>query len=420
MSPSHGSNARFSAFASWNFRVYFTGQLLSTIGTWMQTLAQSWLVLELTDRSDRLGIMVALQFTPLLVFGALAGVLADRFENRRLLVLTSAMSGLLAFALGLVVATDHVTIWWIYGFALALGLVMAVERPTMQAIVFQLVGRERLASAIGINGTILTTGRLLGPGLAGLIIARFGLAPCFFVNAASYLVVIAALILLRSDELVARPRLSHARGQLTEGLRYVRAHGDVMRSLVVMVVVGLVAYNFQTTMPSIVKFEFGRDAGSVGAVLSISAIGSVFGGLLMAGITPHPRRTLALASAAFGVTLLGFAAAPEYGLFVAVSVPVGVASACFTTANTAVLQRATDPAMQGRVMGLHQIAWQGTTPIGALFMGWLIESTSARVPFYLGGLAAIGCAIAVTARSPSGSRRRRDPQTATRTTPAAP
>jgi MFS family permease len=377
--------------------VYFTGQLLSTIGTWMQTLAQSWLVLELTDRSDRLGVMVALQFTPLLVLGALAGVLADRFENRRLLVITSAVSGLLAFALGLVVATDHVTIWWIYGFALAFGLVMAVERPTMQAIVFQLVGRDRLTSAIGINGTILTTGRLLGPGIAGLLIARFGLALCFFVNAASYLVVIAALLLLRADELVPRPQLTRARGQLVGGLRYARSQRDVLRPLVVMVVVGLVAYNFQTTMPSIVKFEFGRDAGSVGAVLSISAIGSVFGGLLMAGITPHPRRTLAIASGAFGVSLLGFATSPNYVWFVVASIPVGVASACFTAANTAVLQRATDPAMQGRMMSLHQIAWQGTTPIGALFMGWLIEATSPRVPFYLGGLSAIACAVGVIA-----------------------
>jgi MFS family permease len=167
-----GKSARFEAFESRNFRIYFVGQLLSTIGTWMQTLAQAWLVLELTDRSDRLGITVALQFAPLLVFGALAGVLADRFENRRLLVVTSTLSGLLALALGIVVATDHVSIWWIYAFALAYGFVMAVERPTLQAVVFQLVGRDRLASAVGINGTIQTTGRLLGPGIAGLTIAR--------------------------------------------------------------------------------------------------------------------------------------------------------------------------------------------------------------------------------------------------------
>ena len=394
-SSSSRTNARFSAFESWNFRVYFAGQLLSNIGTWMQTLAQAWLVLELTDRSDRLGVMVALQFAPLLVFGALAGVLADRFENRRLLIVTSTLSGLLALALGIVVATDHATIWWIYGFALVFGFVMAVERPTMQAIVFQLVGRDRLSSAIGINGTILTTGRLLGPGAAGLIIGRFGVAPCFFVNAASYLVVIAALMLLRVREFVARPQLTRTKGQLAEGLRYVRAHADVRRPLVVMVVVGLVAYNFQTTMPSIVKFEFGRSAGAVGAVMSISAIGSVFGGLMIAGYTPHPRRTLAIVSAAFGASLLGFAAAPNYAWFIALSIPVGVASACFTTANTTVLQRATDPAMQGRVMSLHQIAWQGTTPIGALFMGWLIEASSPRVPFYLGGLSAIACAAVV-------------------------
>jgi MFS family permease len=395
---SESASTRFAAFDSWNFRVYFGGQLLSNVGTWMQTLAQAWLVLELTNRSDRLGITIALQFAPLLIFGALAGVLADKFENRRLLIVTSALSGLLALALGIVVSSEHVTIWWIYGFALAFGFVQAVERPTMQAVIFQLVGRDRLASAIGINGTILTTGRLLGPGIAGLIIGRYGVAPCFYINAASYLLVIAALFMLRTHELVSRPQLERTKGQLREGLRYVRARPEVMRPLAVMVVVGLVAYNFQTTMPAIVKFEFHRSAGSVGAVQSISAIGSVFGGLLMAGITPHPRRTLAFVTAAFGVCLLGFAMSPNFGWFVAVSIPVGVASSAFTTVNLTVLQQATDPAMQGRVMSLHQIAWQGTTPIGALFMGWLIEASTPRVPFYLGGFAALACGIAVIAR----------------------
>ena len=395
---SEDTSARFAAFESWNFRVYFGGQLLSTIGTWMQTIAQAWLVLELTNRTDRLGITVALQFAPLLVFGALGGVVADRFENRRLLVITSLLSGLLSLALGTVIVTDHVTIWWIYGFALTYGFVMAVERPTMQAVVFQLVGRDRLASAVGINGTIQTTGRLLGPGIAGLIIGHFGFAPCFFANAASYLIVIAALLLLRTDEMVPRPQLRKTKGQLREGLRYVKARTEVLRPLVVMVVVGLVAYNFQTTMPAMVKFEFDRGAGSLGAVLSISAFGSIFGGLFVAGITPHPRRTLFLVTGAFGLCLLGFAIAPAYGWFVVASIPVGITSSAFTAVNITVLQQATDPAMQGRVMSLHTIAWQGTTPIGALFMGWLIEATSPRVPFYLGGITAILCAIAIIAR----------------------
>jgi len=275
---------------------------------------------------------------------------------------------------------------------------MAVERPTMQAIVFQLVGRERLPSAIGINGTIQTTGRLLGPGIAGLIIARYGVAPCFFVNAASYLIVIVALLMLRTGEMVPRPQLRKTKGQLREGLRYVKARPDVLRPLVVMVVVGLVAYNFQTTMPAIVRFEFNGSAGAVGAVQSISAIGSVFGGLFVAGITPHPRRTLALVTGAFGVCLLGFAMAPNFGWFLVLSIPVGVTSAAFTTVDATVLQQATDSAMQGRVMSLYQIAWQGTTPIGALFMGWLIEATSPRVPFYLGGISALICAIVIIGR----------------------
>jgi MFS family permease len=223
------------------------------------------------------------------------------------------------------------------------------------------------------------------------------------VNAASYLIVIAALLSLRTDELVPRPQLRQTKGQLREGLRYVKAHPEVMRPLVVMVVIGLVAYNFQTTMPAMVKFEFDRDAGSLGAVLSISSIGSIFGGLFVAGITPHARRTLSFVAGAFGVSLLGFALAPNFGWFIAASVPVGIMSSSFTAVNTTVLQRATEPAMQGRVMSLHTIAWQGTTPIGALFMGWLIEASSPRVPFYLGGIAAIACAVAIIARRPATS-----------------
>jgi MFS family permease len=328
-------------------------------------------------------------------------VLADRFDNRRLLMTTSVVAGLLAAGLGLVVASGHVTIWWIYAFALGLGFVNAVERPTMQAVIFQLVGQDRLPSAIAINGTIMTTGRLLGPAIGGLLIAQFGVEPCFFVNAASYLVVIGALMMLREAEMIPRPRIGKAKGQLREGLRYVRTHSAVLQPLVVMVVVGLVAYNFQTTMPAMIRFGFHRNAASLGLIQSISAIGSVIGGIFVAGVTPKPRTTLAMASAAFGLCLLGFAAAPNFAWFIAASVPVGVASSVFTTIDTTVLQQATDPAMQGRVMSLHQIAWQGTTPIGALFMGALIEATTPRVPFFLGGASAAACALGVIAWRPA-------------------
>ncbi|MDO8392603.1 MAG: MFS transporter [Actinomycetota bacterium] len=390
-----GAPGRFAAFGNRNFRLFFIGQTISSVGSWAQSLAVSWLVLDLTDRSDQLGIAMALQFLPMLLLGAPAGVLADRIDNRKLLVATSTASGLLAVAFGVVVATGNVTIWWIYALATLLGLVLAVERPTMQAILFQLVGPGLLPNAVAANGTIASVSRLIGPAVAGALIATVGASICFYVNAASYLVVIAALLTIRTRDLVARPLAGRAKGKLREGLVYVRSHPDVARPLLVMTVVGTFALNFPTTFPSMVRFGFHLGAGAVGTAMSVSAIGSILGGIYIAGVKPDPRRTLALVLVGFGAACVALAAMPTYGWFVAMSIPLGFASAAFQSVNTVAVQQATEPAMQGRVMALHQMAWFGSTPIGALLMGWIIHVSSPRVPFALGGSAAVTCGVAV-------------------------
>jgi MFS family permease len=398
--PASGVPRRFAAFGNRNFRLYFIGQTISSIGSWSQSLAVTWLVLELTNRSDQLGIAMALQFLPMLLLGAPAGVLVDRVDNRRLLVATSTVSGLLALVFGVVVATGNITIWWIYALTMMLGLVLAVERPAMQAILFQLVGPELLPNAVAANGTINSVSRLIGPALAGTLIALVGVEIGFFINAASYLVVIGALVALRSSELVPRPLATRGGGKLREGFAYVRTHPDVARPLLVMAVVGTLALNFQTTFPSMVRFGFHRGAGSVGLAMSISAIGSILGGIYIAGVKPHPRRTLAIALAGFAAACLALSITPGFWPFVVVSIVLGFASASFQSVNTIVVQQATEPSMQGRVMALHQMAWFGSTPIGALLMGWIIQISSPRVPFALGGGAALCCAIAViTVRS---------------------
>jgi MFS family permease len=390
--------SRFAAFENRNFRLYFIGQTVSSIGSWTQSLAVAWLVLELNNRSDQLGIATALQFLPLLLLGALAGVLADKFNNRRLLLATSTVSGLLALIFAVVVGTGHATIWWIYGLSLMFGVVLAVERPVMQAIVFQLVGPSLLPNAVAANSTIASVSRLIGPALAGALIGTVGVEACFYINGASYLIVLGALIVLRSSELIDRPRIGRTKGKLREGFAYVRTHPDVARPLLVMTVVGTVAYNFQTTFPSMVRFGFHLGAGSVGTAMSVSAIGSILGGIYIAGVKPHPRRTLAIAVAGFGAACLALSVAPGFWSFVAVSIFLGFASASFQSVNTVVLQQATEPAMQGRVMALHQMAWFGTTPIGALLMGWVIQASSPRVPFVLGGVSALLCAAVVLGR----------------------
>ena len=385
----------FAAFGARKFRRYFIGQIISSVGSWTQALAVTWLVLDLTDRSDQLGIVMALQFLPMLLFGAPAGVLADRIDNRRLLIATSASSGLVALGFWAVVASGHAGMWSIYTLTTMHGLLLAVERPAMQAILFQLVGPDLLPSAVAANSTINSMSRLIGPALAGALIAAFGVGTCFAVNAGSYLVVIGALIGLRRSELIDRPLLGQTKGQLREGLAYVRHQPDVRRPLLVMAVVGTMALNFQTTFPSIVRFEFDLGAGSIGTAMSVSAIGSILGGIYIAGVTPDSRRTLGLVLIGFAATLTALGLAPGYWAFVALSIPLGFASASFQSVDTVVLQQATEPSMQGRVMALQQMAWFGSTPIGALLMGWIIQISSPRVPFAIGGLSALVCAAAV-------------------------
>ena len=387
--------ARFAAFHHANFRRYFIGQVISNVGTWLQALALTWLVLDGTGRSDRLGVVVALQFLPLLILGAPAGVLADRVDNRRLLLITSAVSAILALAFGLVVSGGTNDLRVIYALTFVSGLVLAVERPAMQALLFQLVGKDSLPSAVAANSTIASVSRLVGPALGGAMVAITGIASCFYVNAVSYVAVFVALASITRSQLVPRPTGARSTGNLRAVVAYVQHRPDVRRPLIVMAVVGLVALNFQTTFPSMVRFGFDRGPGAVGTAMSVSAIGSILGGIYAAGITPNPRRTLALVLVAFSTMLVLLATAPNYPTFVMLAVPLGFASACFQSVNTVAVQQATKPAMQGRVMALHQIAWNGSTPIGALAMGWIIQTTSPRLPFVLGGLAALACAAAL-------------------------
>jgi MFS family permease len=386
--------ARFAAFQHSNFRRYFAGQVISSVGSWLQALAVTWLVLDLTGRSDRLGIAVALQFLPLLLLGAPAGVLADRVDNRRLLLATSAVSAVIALAFGVVVSAGTTDLRVIYGLTLLSGLVLAVERPAMQALLYQLVGKDTLPSAVAANSTIVSVSRLVGPALGGAMVALSGVASCFYANSVSYVVVFAALASINRRLLVPRPVGTRA-GNIRAAVAYVRRRPEVRRPLVTMAVVSLVALNFQTTFPSMVRFGFDRGAGAVGTAMSVSAIGSVLGGIYAAGITPNPRRTLALVLAGFGTMLVVFAAAPSYALFVLFSIPLGFASATFQSIDTVAVQQATEPSMQGRVMALHQMAWYGSTPLGALGMGWVIQATSPRVPFVLGGVAAFASAVAL-------------------------
>lgn len=366
-----------------SYRVFAIGLVISTVGSWMQMLAQSWLVLELTDSGTALGLVFALQTLPMLLIGAWAGVVADRIDNRRILAWTSAAGLLQASCLGVLQATGHISVAWIYGFALAIGLVSAFDRPAMQALVYELAGPDDLGSAIGIGSTINNTGRLLGPGLAGVLLATAGMATVFFLNALTYAALLVSLVLLR--HVPRGPRISTgSRANLRDGLRYVWHEPTLRLALVVMAVVGTFAYNFGALVPAMIHFEFGASALAVGVVQGVGGVGAILGGLF-AGSLHRPTTTmLGAVATCFGATILASALAPSVAVFALLWLPLGLASAVFTTVDQTLLQRESAPEYQGRVMSLFTVAWMGSTPIGGLISGVVVDVWSTRIAFGLG------------------------------------
>ena len=394
-SPSIG---RFAAFDARNFRLYFGGQVLSTVGSWSQTLAVTSLVLEITGESAQLGITVALQFLPMLLLGAVAGVAADRFDNRSILLITSFLQASLAALYGVLAHTGNVSILTIDAITVAFGVVGAFERPTMQTFVPQLVPPDHAHSAITMANTVNGTARMAGPALAGFLVKHAGVTVCFFVNSASFGIVFVALACMRVREIRAREMLSRTSRGIRNGLAYVRANAAVRTPILVMVVIGTVAYNFLVTVPSIVRFTFGHGADAMGLVFGVSSVGTLLGAYLAAKALPTGRR-LALSLTIMCAALCSLGLAPNFGWFVASMVPMGMSSAYLQAMLVSTLQRESDPVMRGRVMSLYQIAWQGTTPIGTPIMGIVAQATSPRMPFVLAALAAAACAVALATAS---------------------
>ena len=371
-----------------NFRVFFVGEVISTVGSWMQMLAQGWLVLEITGSGQALGITLALQTLPILVIGAWGGVIADRVDNRRLLAVTAVLGMAQAIALGVMEATGNVTIHWIYFFALVLGVVTAFDRPAMQAMNYELAGPDDLPSAIGIASTINSGGRLLGPALAGILIATVGMAPVFFLNAVTFAAVVVAVVLIRADEMF--PRATHlTRARLRDGLSYVWHQPTLRLTMAVMAVVGTFAYNFAIMVPSMIRFEFDASPVALGIVQAVGGVGSVIGGLAAGSLYRPTTRVLGLVAVVFGACIALTALAPGLALFAVLWLPLGISSAVFSTVDQTVLQRESAPEYQGRVMSLFTIAWMGTTPIGGLIAGAVIDEWSARVALGVGAAATL-------------------------------
>lgn len=381
-----------------NYRLYFVAQIISVSGTWMQTVAQAWLVLHLAPARDQgidLGFVTALQFLPMLLFGTYGGLVADRLDKRRLLYVTQSSAGVLALALGLLTALGVVRLWEVFLLATLLGFVNLFDNPTRQTFVIEMVGRDDLPNAVSLNSVLMNSARVIGPAIGGALIAFVGLAVCFEVNAASYLAVIVGLSLMRRGELHRSTPVPRAAGQLREGLRYVWRTPGLRDPLLLVAVVGTLAYNFQVVLALLAKITFHGGAGVYSLLTSLMGGGAVIGGLVVAARSRPDIHRLTMVGMGFGMFIVGVALSPSLVVAAVVIVPMGMLSIAFIATANATLQLRADPLMRGRVMALYAIAFLGTTPIGSPLVGWISQQASPRVALVVGGAATV-VAAAVT------------------------
>jgi MFS family permease len=375
-----------------NYRLYFSGQLISVPGTWLQTVAQAWLVLQITPSGSALGITVALQALPVLILGPWAGALADRSDKRRLLLGTQASQAALAFILGAAALSHTATLPLIWVLALGLGLARAIDVPTRQTFVSELVDREALPRAISINSTVAAAARMVGPAGAGAIIALLGVGACFLINGASFLAPLAGLMLMDTKEL-HRPTEPPARTPraVRAGLSYVKGRHDLLIPLVMMALVGTLAYEFQVTIPLIAHQTFHLGATGFGLLYAAMGAGSVVAGLTLAGRVAPRVKTIAQAAIVFGLGLGAAAIAPTPVTAAIFLSAAGAASVVFSSTTNSTLQLRADPAMRGRVVALYIVAFMGSTPIGGPMVGVVGQLAGPRAAL---GVGAAGCLVA--------------------------
>jgi MFS family permease len=391
-------NGMFRALRVRNFRILASANLVSLTGTWMQRIGQDWLALQLSDDSGVvLGLLTALQFGPSLFLSMYGGVLADRYAKRRLLVITQTLMGVLALALGLLVATGDVELWHVFALAGGLGAVSAVDAPVRQAFVSEMVGPGLLANAVSLNSTIFNGARLVGPAVAGLLIAASSgsTAPAFFVNAASFAFTIAALAGMRAAELTPSPPIARAKGQLRAGVAYTWSHPDLVLAMVLAFVIGTFGFNYQVTIALMSREVFDLGAEAFGLLSTCFAVGSLTGALLSTRRSVRPRQRFLVGSAVvFGLFTIAAGLMPTYLSFALMLVPTGAAALIFSVANNSFVQLGVDPQMRGRVMALYFMCFMGGTPVGAPLIGLISEHLGAPWGLILGGAVVVVAGIA--------------------------
>jgi MFS family permease len=385
----------FRALAIFNFRVWTAGSLISNIGTWMQRVAQDWLVLtQLTHKdASALGVVMALQFAPQLLLLPWSGLAADRFNQRRLLIFTQAAMGILALALGALTIAGVVRLWQVYAFAFLFGSAAALDAPVRQTFVAELVGDEHLHNAVALNSTSFNAGRMIGPAVAGIVIAKVGTGWAFAINGLSFAAVLISMAWFRSSELYPNLRAAPAAGGFLQGFRYVWGRADLRAILVMLFLIGTFGLNFPIFIATMAVKVFHTDARGFGLLTSIMAIGTIAGALVSAARNRPRFSSLFLASTVFGIGCALAALAPGYWWFAAALIVVGVAALTLTNATNTIMQLSTEPAMRGRVMAFRVAIALGGTPIGAPIVGWVANRCGPRWALAIGASSGLLAAL---------------------------
>jgi MFS family permease len=384
----------FASLSSPNYRLFFWGQLVSVGGTWMQTVAQSFLVLELTGSGTALGLATAARFLPIFLFGPWGGLVADRLDKRNVLYATQTMSGALALALGLLTGTHSIRMWMVYLLALALGFVNVFDNPARQSLIPELVPAAQLGNAVTLNSVTVNLARVFGAALGGGIASVLGLALCFYLNAVSFGAVVISLVLMSADQMFRSEREKREKGQIRAGLKYVRTEPELLVPLLMVAIIGALAWEFPISLPLLARSAFHGGAGTYGAMAAVMGVGAVAGGLVTAPRTRIRRRGLAIAAAGWGIAITAAALAPNLPLEYAALLFVGYGSISFNSLAKTVLQLSAMPGLRGRVMSLWSVAWLGSTPVGGPLVGWIGQEFGGRWSLIVGGLPTLVVGVA--------------------------
>ena len=382
-------NRSFASLRIPNYRRFFTGQLVSISGNWMQTVAEIWLILTLTGSGIAVGATTALQFLPMLLIGAWGGLIADRMAKRRLLITTQTLHMVPPLALFALAVSGLVTPVAVFAIVFARGLVNAVDYPTRQAFVMEMVGSKRVVNAVSLNSVLVHSARIIGPAIAGVLIATVGVTPCFALNAATFAVMVVALWGMDTEALRPAELAAREPGAIRAALRYVRATPSLWIPLGLMAIVGTLGFNFQAILPLLAKFTFEGGASAYAALVCAMGVGAVVGALTTGARGSVSPGLLAGAAIGFGGLALLAAGMPSLALEVAVLAPLGAASVTLAASINSALQLAAEPQMRGRVMALYSVVFLGTTPIGAPLAGWLSETIDPRAALVMAGIAAL-------------------------------